>query len=218
MPPKPPALRRFVLGLLISLPLALAVWWFLARGLMIWGLEPITELLLRALWPQWGLNLVRAGTGWVVETTVPILGRPLQSATVTLAPTRFTAAFALFWALVLATPGAQRLRQLLWGTFAAMLPLVLLMIVLYFQFKLALIINHQPTLTANPPAYYALALPYPEWQYHLIGVGRQLALLVLPTLGPLVIWGVFNRQFLGTFVGARALEPTRENPTARSPD
>jgi hypothetical protein len=193
---------------LLFVPLSLVVWWFLARGVLIRGLEPLTEILLRALWPQWGLNIVSAGNGWVVETTLPVLGRPVQSPPLPLTPTRFTAPFALFWALVLATPGARRLRQLLWGTFAALLPLSLLMMVLYFQFNLALAINHQSILTVEPPGYYVLALPYPEWQYHLIGVGRQLALLVLPTLGPLLIWGAFNRDFLRTFVSARTNKQT----------
>lgn len=204
MIPRSAELRRFGLGLLVAMPAAMAVWWFFAAPYLIQGLKPLVELLMRLLWPQWGLAIEVQNTAWLVHTTLPILEQPLQSAVFLLPPKRFTVAFALFWGLALATPGTapvtRRLRQLLWGSLAGMLPLVVLMALLYFHFELAVLINHQPSLTVQPPSYHVLALPYPAWQFHLIGVGRQLALLVLPTLGPVLVWAVLNQRFLRAVV------------------
>ena len=43
---------------------------------------------------------------------------------------------------------------------------------------------------------YVLALPYSDSAYYLMAVGRQLALLVLPSLLPLIFWGLLNRPFI----------------------
>lgn len=214
MPWRPDPLRRFALGVLLFLPAALLLWWFAARPYLIQALEPVVAAALQLLWPDRVAGLAAAGNTWQVRTILPILGRPLEAAGIGLDPGRFTVAFPLFWGLVLATPGVPRLRQLLAGTVLAVYPLVVVMGVLFFQFRLALVINHQPALTEQPPGFYVLALPYPAWQYHLIGVGRQLALLVLPTLGPLLVWGALNRRFLRVVVLEGVL--ARAAPGART--
>ncbi|WP_295541921.1 exosortase H-associated membrane protein [uncultured Thiohalocapsa sp.] len=201
---RPANLRRFGLGLLVAMPAALVVWWFLAAPLLVPGMAPAFAWLLQLIWPQWGPAVEVNGNAWLVVTTLPLLEQPLQSAAIPLGPRRFTAAFALFWGLVLATPGdlplRRRLRQLLAGSVLGILPLVLLMALLAFHFQLAVVINHQPALTVTPPSVHVLALPYPGWQFHLIGVGRQLGVLVLPTLGPVLMWAVLNRRFIRAMI------------------
>ncbi|KAA6187802.1 hypothetical protein F2Q65_00735 [Thiohalocapsa marina] len=204
MLPPSAELRRFGLGLLLAMPVAMALWWFLLAPYLMLAMEPLVEWTLRLLWPQWGLGLEAKETLWQVNTTLPILEQPLRSAVFGLPWKRFSVAFALFWGLALATPGARpvlrRVRQLLLGSLAGIAPLVILMAVLYFHFELAVLINHRPYLTVQPPPYHVLALPYADWQFHLIGVGRQLALLILPTLGPVAVWAALNQPFLRAVV------------------
>ena len=45
-----------------------------------------------------------------------------------------------------------------------------------------------------------LALPFPDYQYYLMAVGRQLAMLVLPTLAPLLVWCLFNQTFMRNLI------------------
>ncbi|MDD3517734.1 MAG: hypothetical protein PHQ14_05255 [Chromatiales bacterium] len=196
-------LTRFVLRLLVGVPLCVLAWWFLARD----GL----------------LALVAGGGGWFAErlmaehvvladhidgilrirTSLSPLHDPLNLAVIEVDPARFTLAFPVFWALILATPDArQRLLRLVFGTFLLVLPLAILMALLFVQFNLALIINNQPMLTERPPGFYVLALPYPGWAYHLMGVGRQLGLLIMPVVVPVIAWGVLNHRFVQHMIGS----------------
>ena len=99
----------------------------------------------------------------------------------------------------MATPNNDKSKQLLWGSLL-LIPLTLLIALLLVQFKLALHVNHQPILTERPIGDYLLVLPYSDTLYYLMAVGRQLAMLVLPTLLPLFVWGFFNRQFIRTLI------------------
>ena len=95
----------------------------------------------------------------------------------------------------MATPGRALLRRLLLGTLA-LLPVICAMVLLYAQFQLALYRTHVPSLTETPPADFALALPDSPASYYLWGLGRQLAVLVLPVVAPLLAWLLLHRSFL----------------------
>jgi hypothetical protein len=124
---------------------------------------------------------------------------PRQLLAVPISTNRFTISFPLLWGLILATPGNAKFRQLIIGTLL-LLPICLLIALLLIQFKLALYINHQPILTEVPQGEYMLVLPYPAHWYYLMAVGRQLAVLVLPTLSPLLVWGLFNLVFMRNLI------------------
>ena len=111
----------------------------------------------------------------------------------------------LFWGLTLATPGRALLRRLLFGTLI-LLPIAFVMMLLYAQFQIALYRTHLPTLTELPPTDYALALPDPLLLYYLWGLGRQMAVLVLPIVAPLLVWLLLHRSFLYRIIAGGLLQ------------
>jgi hypothetical protein len=129
----------------------------------------------------------------------------------------------LFWGLTLATPGRALVRRLLLGTLL-LLPVAFGMVLLYAQFQLALYRTHLPALTETPPADYALALPDSPLAYYLWGLGRQMAVLVLPVVAPLLAWLLLHRAFLRAVIlggwlqrGTRS-HATRSRSTSVPPD
>ena len=201
-------LPRFLLGLLIIMPFTMAVWWVVLRDHLVIFLQQGGYLFTQVFMPEKVLGIsteVDAKTGaavWVLKTTLSPLSDPRQLLAIPISTSRFTVSFPLFWGLVLATPGqsgAAKARQLGLGTLA-LIPLTLLIAVLILQFKLALHVNHQPIVTENPIGDYLLVLPYGDTAYYLMAVGRQLAMLVLPTLIPLMTWGLFNRGFIRSVI------------------
>lgn len=111
----------------------------------------------------------------------------------------FTFGFYLFMLLVVLSCDSFHWRQILLGSLM-LIPVATLMALMLIQFQLALYINHQPILTEVPRADYVLALPYPGYLYYLMAVGRQLSMLVLPTLAPLCIWSLMNRRFIQSII------------------
>lgn len=204
-----PGTARPLLGALLALAATLALWWFWLGHYLAASLLFPVGLVLQGLAPDEMLGLgFRRETGFVLLTTLAPLNQPAVLAEVPIQLTRFTFIFPLFWGLVLATPVAvgKRLRQLFVGTTLVLFPCAVLMTAMYALFKLGLTINHQAYLTELPPPYYVLHLPYPDWLYHLLGVGRQLALLVMPTMVPLLAWGGFNHELLRAALPTRAAE------------
>lgn len=197
-------LPRFALGTLIAMPLTLALWWLAGRDYCILILEQGVRLATDGLMAERIVNIESQTGTWLITTSLSPYNNPLALVRIPIFPTRFTVSFPLFWGLVLATPGAARLKQLAVGTLL-LLPVSVLMVVLLIQFRLGLYINHQPALTEVPQAPYVLALPYPAYLYYLMGVGRQLALLIFPTLAPLLLWGLFNRAFIRLLIFSSAL-------------
>lgn len=173
----------------------LALWWYalvpylsaaliLPGGMLLHGLAP--DVIL-------GIEAVQ-GLGWMILTTLAPLERPLDLLQFRPEMDRFTVSFPLYWGLVLATPVRlrERLYQIFIGTFLLIFPCVLAMATLNALFPIALMIQHQSVLAQIPPSFYVAHLPYSDWAFHLLGVGRQLSLLVLPTTVPLLVWGAFN--------------------------
>lgn len=193
-------LIRLLLGAVLCLPLCLGLWWWFVR-------KPLIELLVRALgligpwlWPETVLGVGLDGDkGLLVSLLPPLTDSARMFVALPLSFNRAAVIFPLFWGLTLATPGRALLRRLLLGTLT-LLPVAFAMVLLYAQFQIALYRNHLPLLTEMPPAEYALALPDPLWLYHLWGLGRQLAVLVLPVVAPLLAWLLLHRSFLRTVI------------------
>lgn len=177
------------------MPASLAFWWFLGLDYCVLALRQGVEVVIQWIMAQHLLGLEVKSSAWVLMTDLSPIDNPLVLLGILISPNRFTISFPLFWGLVLATPGAPRIKQWFLGTLL-LYPLVLLMLLLWIQFQLGLYINHQAALTQIPPRSYVLALPYPAYLYHLMGLGRQLALLVLPTLIPLLLWACCNLRFI----------------------
>jgi hypothetical protein len=193
-------LPRLLLGAALGLPLSLGLWWWFVR-------QPLIHLLVHALgptspwlWPDSVLGVGLEGdTGLIVSLLPPLTESARLFMALPLPFNRATVILPLFWGLTLATPGRALFRRLLLGTLA-LLPVAFAMVLLYAQFQLALYRTHRPALTEMPPADYALALPDSPASYYLWGLGRQMAVLVLPVAAPLLAWLALHRSFLRTVI------------------
>lgn len=189
-------LLRFLLGAVLFLPLSLALWWWFVREPLAQGLGYAVGVVSRWLWPEAVLGVgVEGDRGLIISFIQPLLDAPQLFMALLLPFNRSTVILALFWGLTLATPGRGLLRRLLIGT-CGLLPIIFAGILLYIQFQLAIYRTHVPILTEMPPSDFALAMPDSPLLYHLWGLGRQLAVLVLPVLAPLLAWLALHRPFL----------------------
>ncbi len=202
-------LLRWLLGAMFSLPLCLGIWWWGLREPLIEGLTGAVNGISPWLWPDTVLSVVlHDHRGWIITLIPPLADPPRLFMTLPLSFNRAVVLFPLLWGLTLATPGRGLLRRLLLGT-ALLMPVTLGMALLYAQFQLVLYRTHAPMLTEMPPTDFALALPDSPVAAYLWGLGRQLAVLVLPVVAPLGIWlglhGAFLRTvLLGRLIGAQS--------------
>lgn len=193
--PLDPLLRQ-LLGAAIFLPICLSGWWWFIREPLAQGLGHGVGLLSPRLWPETILGVgLNGDKGLLVSLLPPLTDSARLFVALPLAFNRATVILPLFWGLTLATPGRALLRRLLLGTLA-LLPVVCVMVLLYAQFQLVLYRSHVPMLTETPPAEFALALPDSPVASYLWGLGRQLAVLVLPVVAPLLAWLLLHRPFL----------------------
>lgn len=202
--PPPSPLPRFALRVLLVMPVVILVWWYGMRWPLLEALGRLVEPGARWLMSGYIVDMVSQGGMWQFRTTFAPLGKPLDVVAIGLPPSRFTVAFPLLWGLVLATPGARRLWQLGVGTLV-LIPAVVAMLLVFLQFRIGLYVNHQAIVALQPPEFYVDALPFPQWAYYLMAVGRQLAVLVLPTLIPLLLWGTFNRTFIRRLIATAGI-------------
>jgi hypothetical protein len=183
------------------MPLCMSLWWFWLRDYLVLILQQGAGFIVETFMAEKVLGLISQldakgeNIVWLLKTSLSPINDPRQLLAIPISTNRFTVSYPLLWGLILATPGNAKIRQLISGTLI-LLPVTLIIALLLIQFKLALHINHQPILTEVPSGEYMLTLPYPQYLYYLMVVGRQLAMLVLPTLAPLLVWGLFNRTFI----------------------
>lgn len=219
-------LLRLLLGAALCLPLCLGLWWWFVRNPLAQLLGHTVGFLSPWLWPETVLGIGLDGDkGLIVSLLPPLTDSARMFMALPLPFNRASVILPLFWGLTLATPGRAPLRRLLLGTLL-LLPVVLAMVLLYAQFQIALYRTHLPSLTETPPPEYALALPDSPLLYHLWGLGRQLAFLVLPVVAPLLTWLLLHRPFLRTVIlggllqrGARSdSEPPPSPPAPLDPE
>lgn len=189
-------LVRLALGAALSLPLGLGLWWWFVRGPLINLFAQALGFVSPVLWPESVLGVgLSDDTGLLISLLPPLTDSARQFVALPVSFNRAAVILPLFWGLTLATPGRALARRLLLGTLL-LLPVAFGMVLLHAQFQLALYRTHLPVLTETPPAEYALALPDAPFAYYLWGLGRQMAVLVLPVVAPLLAWLVLHRPFL----------------------
>lgn len=193
-------LWRWLISTTLSLALCLSGWWWWLREPLIAGLAQTVSLISPWLWPGTVLGVgLKNHLGLIITLLPPLTDPPRLFMTLPLSFNRAVVIFPLFWGLTLATPGRALVRRLLFGT-GLLLPVALAMTLLYAQFQLVLYRTHQPGLTEIPPADYALALPDSPVLFYLWGLGRQLSVLVLPVVAPLLVWLSLHGTFLRTII------------------
>lgn len=189
-------LLRLLLGAVLCLPLALGLWWWIVRKPLIEFIVFVLGLVGPWVWPETVLGLGLDGDrGLIVSLLPPLTDSTRMFMALPLYFDRAAVILPLFWGLTLATPGRMLPRRLLLGTLT-LLPVAFVMVLLYAQFQIALYRTHLPALMETPPADFALALPDSPASYYLWGLGRQMAVLVLPVVAPLLAWLLLHRSFL----------------------
>ena len=200
--PRDPVWRWF-LGTLISVPACLAVWWFYLRDPLLTGLAWAVGAAAPLLWPETVLDLkMQGGQAWLISLVPTLTDPPRLFTPLPLPLNRAVAVFPLFWGFTLATPGRGLARRLLLGT-VILLPVAFLMAVLTTQFHFSLFRTHVPALTLMPPSHFGMVLPDSPTAFYLWGVGRQLSVLVLPIVAPLLVWLGLHGDFIRNLLFAR---------------
>ena len=191
-----PLLLRLLLSGVLFLPVCLGLWWWLVREPLARELGHGVGFISQWLWSETVLGVGLDGDkGLIVSLVPPLTDSARMFMALPLPFDRATVILPLFWGLTLATPGRGLPRRLLYGSLA-LLPVVCITVLLYVQFQLALYRTHLPLLTELPPPDYALALPDSPVLYQLWGLGRQLAMLVLPIVAPLLAWLLLHQRYL----------------------
>ena len=210
-------LRRDTLGgWLLSVAVGVAVcqilWWWLLREPASTGLAEAVGLIAPFLWPDSVLEIrIQDHQAWIIGLTPTLTDPPRLFTVLPLRLNRALAIFPLFWGLTLATPGRGLARRFLLGT-ALLLPVALGMALLLVEFELALHRTHLPIFSCVPPSDFLLALPDSPAVYYLWGFGRQLAVLVLPMMAPLLVWLGLHETFWRTLLPTGA--PTSHRTSA----
>lgn len=197
---------RFAIRALVCIPLCMLAWWFLLLDPLLAMLRGLLDHLLTWFLGAHVAGVADFGRGWFIMTSVSLMSDPERLVGFQINPVKYSVALPLFWGLVLATPNARRVAQLGLGSLL-LLWLAATFMLLVVLFRLALQANQVPLMTERPSYDYVFALPYPAWQYQLIGLGRQLGHLVGPVFAPLVLWLALNRHAVMTLVGEGLRRP-----------
>ncbi|MDD3608297.1 MAG: hypothetical protein PHI49_00925 [Halothiobacillaceae bacterium] len=196
--------RQFLVGLLIAVPLCFLLWWWLQAPL-VHGLNRLAGGLMELVMPGAIVEAEVRGGMLVIKTSLRLIDKPDEFLVRPFVTTgRLSIVFPIFLALTLATPVAygQRVLRALLGSTLLLLPLLLILTLLLVQFLIAFAVNNQAMVTLPALGFYVMQTPYPAWVMHLLGVVRQLSVLVLPVLSPILIWGLLNRDYVLSMVGA----------------
>lgn len=173
-------------------PLSVAWWWLDAAD---WFLR-ILSLLADATLPHWIFSDVQnifwqGNLKWRLPTGIKISGST-ENLILFLAPSqlqRVVLGMPLMLALLLATSGPKKLR-LVFGV-VCFFGLSLFGVAAHIWALLAVVVNHKASVIDQamvPPAFMVIATPFPDWVFHLSSFVYYLAVLVLPLIGPVLIW------------------------------
>lgn len=180
----PLTLRGFIARTLLAVPPSFAAWFFAAP----WHAALIGPLAMQLIEP-WRTGLVSAleRNGAVLSFVTELevgsgLGR-VGMLVAEINPLVYTYGLALFLALMLAT------RSRAWKIFLGAA------ILLPFQaFSVAFDFLVQVAVLSGPDVAARAGLS--GWQREVIAIGYQFGTLILPSLVPVLLWGVFNRAFI----------------------
>ena len=175
-------LGKFFLRALLCLLPALALWYW-ASAVMAWLPAQLAGAALAALFPGWCDGYLLRGTQLQLLTTIAAAGGPLTYHVNALI---FCYGQPLLVALLL----ASRARRLYWKLSAGLLillPLQVWGICFRLLFKVS---------DAGPAAYARTG--FTQLDLNVFALAYQLGYLLLPPLGPVVVWLFMERRFVAT--------------------
>lgn len=189
-------LGRFVLAVLLWLPVTFAVWYF-AAPVLLWPAHLLAQLAVNLGVP----DLIRAVESLganVLFTTTLRPGQATQGGLVSVEVNPLLYAFGLpmFAALVLAAREPGRWKKLAIG-YVALLPVVAFGVVADFLKNIAITVD---PLVASQAGFSA-------FQREAIAFSFQFGSLILPTVVPAILWVLLDRGFLEKMRGRLAAPP-----------
>lgn len=199
---KPPdnQLAHFVVRVLVLLVVALALWQFSMKqilALLVWCTDTVGQLLFAE-------HVIEITPGreqqWRILTSYVRLDDPAVLRSLVLDPVRYTAALPLLWALMLGTPGARRLRNLILGS-ALLTGAIVILLMEETLFQLLLIVGPRPIIGGALPEQYVLALPFDPVAAYGISLVQGFTPLLIPLLA-ITIWAALNLRFLCEVTGS----------------
>lgn len=184
-----PGLLRFALMAAASI-IVLTLAWIRVSPWLSYPVASISHVVLEQAAPLWTRSVRTAPGSMEVNTAVtikdPQSGRE-GDVTLEADPGRYAYGLPIFWALLLAAwithrrPG--RLGRALLG-YLFLLPVQAFSLIMYLWMQLA-----------GAAHYDTHVLFIDPWQLETLIYGYQLGVLVLPTLAPVLIWLLLDRQF-----------------------
>jgi len=199
-------LRQFLLAALLWLPACFFLWAVLASA-VVWPAVRVGGWLLTTQVSQAVESIMQVGAFAEISTRLitQVDGRAAQLV-LTSNPLIYAWCLPLFAGLVMATPitAGKRLKQ-----FAIGLPILWLVASwgLFFDVLKLIMFNAGPMGMA--------VLQQAGWNADAVALGYQFGYLILPTVVPVTLWIVLNRQFLEVLIGWR--EEPEDNDGGHKP-
>lgn len=187
-------IQAFILGVLLFLPLTFAIW-YLVAWVHLAPLTWITEQLLQlafpssVLWLKLDASTLVLASNFGTDSSGAIVSPPVSDDLMGfhLNPLIYTYSLPLLFALILATPSANKWQQLFWAS------LIWLPLAVFSMFFSVL-----KVLTFDVGIAFQQQQALSPWMLDVIALAYQTGTLILPMVAPLVIWMALNRGFLLT--------------------
>jgi hypothetical protein len=187
----PDPLRRFILRVFVWLPVCFGLWYF-SSVLFAVPLEYLLHAWLPTLVPTLIEAIQQQGNHLFVITKVmsspsPAMQAPAGQIVFELNPLQYGYAIPLYSALVLAAPGSDARRLMRWLIGLAVLTFTQLFGLTAETLKILAIQLGDDPITR---------LAFDSLDRELIALAYQFGFLILPSVVPILIWGVQFREFL----------------------
>ena len=218
--PQPVSLRLFFALCVLWMPLAFFFWFFL-RTVVTWPVSRLGHWAIDAWLPgvvhSWRQNFHHFEITALVPPPPGMTLEPgqLPAAIADVNVLLYTYGVAVLWGLIMATPNDER-------SFARRLLFCLvgwIMLIPLHVFSAAIDVGKTLFIDLGP-AGLQLAAAH-DVNLEVIALFFQFSRLVLPTLGALIVWALFNRKFIEQIRDAMPLEPEpaagQDGPTQSEP-
>lgn len=186
---------RFALAATIG-TMVLMVGWTKVSPWLSYPVAALTEVVLKQAAPTWTGDVRRQvgsiAVDFAMEVVRPNTGGQRARPTFNANPGRYAYGLPIFWALLLAAwvthraPG--RWRRVALG-YLLLLPFQTFSLVMLFL-----------TGMMRAAGFDARMLAVAPWQMDALAYGFQLGVLVLPTLAPVLVWLLLDRQFFNEVI------------------
>jgi len=188
--------KRFLWQILIWLPAAFFAWFYMAPTIML-PIAFLSDLFMTSIFP----NVIAAveSTGYELDivtqfappggTPATVPGAQVGQLVFTINGLLYGYGLPLFTALVLSSPGGEKVKWFRWTVGVMVLILTQVWGISFDIMK---------TLAFQSGIEIREQLGFTRLQMESIGLGYQFGYLILPAVTPLVLWIGFHRDFIAT--------------------